>query len=153
MNDDAPRATDAGELAEADVDADEQFDDVGDEVDEDDEDDGDPGGLAGFDLGGLFSAAQGLQAQMAAAAATIASTEVTGSSGGGAVSVTVSGTWEFRALSIDPSVIDPDDASMLEDLVLAALRDAAHQVIAATDAVNPVIGMDIGGLGGLLGGS
>ena len=40
-----------------------------------------------------------------------------------------------------------------EDLVLAALRDAANQVVAANDAVNPMAGLDLGGLGGLFGGS
>lgn len=113
----------------------------------------DLGGLGGFDLGGLLSAAQGMQERMAAAAARIASTELVGSAGGGLVEITVNGAWEFRSVRIDPSAIDPDDPSLLEDLVLAALRDAAARVVAENEAANPMAGLDLGGLGGLLGGA
>jgi DNA-binding YbaB/EbfC family protein len=113
-----------------------------------------PTGLDGFDLGGLLSAAQGMQAQMAAAAADIAATEVEGSAGGGLVRITASGAWEFRAVRIDPAAADPEDPSLLEDLVLAALRDAAARVVAVNERANPLTGPGgLGDLGGLFGGN
>lgn len=85
-----------------------------------------------------------LQAQEDAAART-----VEGVAGGGVVRVEVTGTMEFLRVHIDPKVIDPTDPSMLEDLVLAAIHDAAAQVSAATQqSMNAVGG---GMLGGLLG--
>jgi DNA-binding protein YbaB len=65
------------------------------------------------------------------------------------VRVTATGGLEFRAVRIDPSVIDPDDAEMLEDLVLAAVRDAVEKAQALT---SEAIGGISGSLGGLLGG-
>lgn len=49
---------------------------------------------------------------------------VTGTAGGGVVTVTVSGQKEVKSIKIDPSAVDPDDVEMLEDLVLAAVQDA-----------------------------
>lgn len=69
-----------------------------------------------------------------------------GVAGGGAVTAEVTGTGEFRRITIRPEVVDPDDVAMLEDLVLAAVRDAAGK---ANEAVQASIG---GALGGLLGG-
>jgi DNA-binding protein YbaB len=57
---------------------------------------------------------------------------------------------EFRSVRIDPSVLDPDEAEMLEDLVLAAVRDAVEK---ANDLTSEAIGGITGDLGGLLGGS
>jgi DNA-binding YbaB/EbfC family protein len=61
-------------------------------------------------------------AQMQEASAAAFEAEVTGSSGGGAVQVVLQ-AGEFRSVRIDPAAVDPDDISMLEDLVLAALND------------------------------
>ena len=102
--------------------------------------------LAGLDLGGLLASAQEMMAGVQAAADEI----VEGSAGGGLVSVQVDGHYDFKAVHIDPSAIDPDDVSLLEDLVLAALRDAAEQLRAGQSGA--MGGMDLGGLGGLLGG-
>lgn len=93
----------------------------------------------GFDLGSLFDAANKMQEQLASAQDEAASTVVTGQAGGGAVTVDVTGDLDFQSVHIDPAAIDPDDVSMLEDLVLAALRDAADQLE----------GMQSGGMGGL----
>ena len=49
---------------------------------------------------------------------------VDGSSGGGAVSATVTGKQELVSITIDPSAVDPDDVDMLQDLVVAAVNDA-----------------------------
>jgi DNA-binding YbaB/EbfC family protein len=53
---------------------------------------------------------------------------LTGSAGGGLVSIEMTGAKEILSVRIDPSVVDPADVDMLQDLVLAALRDASRQV-------------------------
>jgi len=72
----------------------------------------------------LMKQAQKMQAQLAAAQAELAETELTGSAGGGLVTATVTGAGELRSLVIAPSVVDPDDVETLQDLVIAAIRDA-----------------------------
>ena len=86
------------------------------------------GGQGGFDFGSLLGAAQQMQAQMQQAQAEIEATTFEGVSGGGMVKVTVTGGMSFTGISIDPAVVDPSDVSMLEDLVIAAISDAASQV-------------------------
>ena len=109
---------------------------------------GDGGGnpLGGMDLGGLLASAQEMMAGVQAAADAV----VEGTAGGGLVKIAVDGHFDFKSVSIDPSAVDPDDLSLLEDLVLAALRDASEQL---RDGQSGAMGgMDLGGLGGLLGG-
>src|SRR5687767_16014 len=53
---------------------------------------------------------------------------LTGSSGGGLVRIEMTGAKEILSVRIDPSAVDPPDVEMLQDLVLAALRDASRQV-------------------------
>ncbi|WCO67353.1 YbaB/EbfC family nucleoid-associated protein [Iamia majanohamensis] len=102
-------------------------------------------GGGGLDLGSLMEQASQMQQQMAQAQAEAASTLLEGVAGGGAVRVTVTGTGEYRSVSIDPAAVDPDDVGMLEDLVLAALHDAAARI-------QEVQSQSMGGLGDLLGG-
>ena len=102
--------------------------------------------LGGLDLGGLLASAQEMMAGVQEAANAI----VEGTAGGGLVRVRVDGHFDVKSVSIDPNAIDPDDPSMLEDLVLAALRDATGQLHAGQSGA--LGGMDLGGLGGLLGG-
>ena len=106
---------------------------------------GGAGGLGGFDLSSLMDTAQ----QLVAAQQQAANQEVVGRAGGGKVEVAITGGGEFRRVTISPDVVDPDDVSLLEDLVLAALRDAMTQVNAAQ--ASALGGFDLGGLGGLLG--
>ncbi|NCG25306.1 MAG: YbaB/EbfC family nucleoid-associated protein [Actinobacteria bacterium] len=101
------------------------------------------------DLGGLLESAQAMMANMQAAASEV----VTGRAGGGVVSIEVDGHFNFQSASIDPKAIDPDDMSLLEDLVLAALHDATSQLQSGQSGAMDLGGMDLGGLGGLLGGS
>ena len=82
-------------------------------------------------LGNLMKQAQQMQANMQKAQEEIASMEVTGESGGGMVKVTMTGRHEARRVEIDASLFG-DDKEMLEDLVAAAINDAAHKVEAAT---------------------
>ncbi|MGH1505177.1 MAG: YbaB/EbfC family nucleoid-associated protein [Acidimicrobiales bacterium] len=108
----------------------------------------------GFDLGGLLAQAQAMQEQMAQAQEESANTVVTGTSGGEKVKIQMTGAGSFESVSIDASVVDADDVEMLEDLVLAALRDAAAQVMELQQNAMDDVGMpDLGALGGLLGGS
>ena len=82
-------------------------------------------------LGNLMKQAQEMQANMQKAQEEIASMEVTGESGGGMVKITMTGKYEARRVSIDDSLLS-DDKDMLEDLVAAAINDAAHKVEATT---------------------
>jgi DNA-binding YbaB/EbfC family protein len=97
----------------------------------------------------LLKQAQQMQQQLMEAQAAAAEQEIQGSAGGGVVTVTVTGSMEFRSVKIDPSAVDPDDVEMLEDLVLAAIHDAMSQVNQLNQQA--MGGLDLGGLGGLLG--
>lgn len=85
-----------------------------------------------------------LQQQVAAAQARLAEAEVTGTAGGGLVTVTVSGTGEYKSVQIDPRAVDPDDVEALEDLVLAAIHNASESVRKLTEET---MGPLAGGLG------
>lgn len=107
----------------------------------------------GFDLNNLMQQAQAMQEQMAAAQERQAATTITGSAGGGKVTIEATGGGEFRNVTIAPDAVDPDDVELLEELVLAALHDVTAQV---AELQNSALGgmdlPDLGGLGGLLGG-
>ncbi len=82
-------------------------------------------------LGNLMKQAQQMQANMQKAQEEIASLEVIGESGGGLVKVTMTGRHEARRVEIDDSLVG-DDKDMLEDLIAAAINDAAHKVVSVT---------------------
>jgi DNA-binding YbaB/EbfC family protein len=108
-----------------------------------------PGGQP--NMNELLKQAQKMQEQLLAARAEAETQEVEGQAGGGVVKVRVTGGMEFRSVTIDPSAVDPDDVSMLEDLVLAAIRDAVTK--AGQISEQAMGGLDLGGLGsGLFGG-
>lgn len=67
---------------------------------------------------------QKMQDDMARAQQELAEAEVTGTAGGGMVSVVASGAGDIKKVTIDPKAVDPDDVEMLEDLVLAAVNEA-----------------------------
>jgi DNA-binding YbaB/EbfC family protein len=91
--------------------------------------------------------AQKMQQQLAEAQAELAETEVTGTAGGGLVTVTITGTGEFTAVKIDPKAVDPDDVETLEDLVLAALHNAADSVRQLTEQKMGPLTAGLGGAG------
>jgi DNA-binding YbaB/EbfC family protein len=93
----------------------------------------------------LMKQAQQMQQQLEQAQAELAEAEVTGSAGGGLVSATVRGSGELVSLTIDPKAVDPDDVETLQDLVVAAVRDANR---AATELASEKMGPLAGGLGG-----
>ncbi len=78
-------------------------------------------------LGNLMKQAQKMQAEMQQAQERLAQEEITGESGGGLVKVTMNGKHEVRRVEIDDAVMS-DDKEMLEDLVAAAVNDAAHRI-------------------------
>lgn len=108
----------------------------------------DEGGAPGLDLGALLGQAQAMQQQIMDAQAEVAAQVVEGQSGGGVVRVEITGGWEFRSVTIDPSV--GDDHELIADLVLAALRDAATGI--ETLQQQSVGEVGLGGLGDILGG-
>ncbi|MCB1738282.1 MAG: YbaB/EbfC family nucleoid-associated protein [Gammaproteobacteria bacterium] len=81
-------------------------------------------------LGNLMKQAQKMQEDMQKAQAELGNLEVTGEAGGGLVKVVMTGKHEARSVKIDPSLLG-DDRDMLEDLIAAAITDAAHKVEAA----------------------
>ncbi len=72
----------------------------------------------------MMQQAQQIQGRMQQMQEELAGIEITGQSGAGLVKVTLNGKMEARAVKIDPSLIKPDEAEMLEDLILAAFQDA-----------------------------
>ena len=89
-----------------------------------------------------------LQNQVLQAQESLAEATVTASAGGGAVEVEMTGQQELRSIRIKPEVVDPEDVEMLEDLLLAAFREAqerARQL--ASEKLGPLAGgIDIPGL-------
>ncbi len=108
-----------------------------------------PGGQP--NLQQLMKQAQKMQEQMTAAQAELAEAELTGTAGGGLVTVTIKGTGEVTAVKIDPKAIDPDDVETLEDLVLAALHNATEAVRELTEQKMGPLTAGLGGMGGGLG--
>jgi nucleoid-associated protein EbfC len=96
----------------------------------------------------LMQQAQKMQRKLAAAQEELAAQSVDGTSGGGLVRATMTGSGELTALTIDPKVIDPDDVETLQDLVVAAVRDAKRVADAlAAETMDPLTGGMGGGLG------
>ncbi len=78
-------------------------------------------------LGNLMRQAQKIQEDMVKAQQELANVEITGQSGGGLVSVVMTGKHEVKRVSIDDSLL-ADERDMLEDLVAAAFNDAVHKL-------------------------
>jgi DNA-binding YbaB/EbfC family protein len=83
-------------------------------------------------IGNLMKQAQQMQAKMAEMQEKMAEAEMSGAAGGGMVSVTMNGKFDLKAIKIDPSLLDPAEVEMLEDLIVAAFNDAKAKVEAAT---------------------
>ena len=94
----------------------------------------------------LMKQAQKMQEQLEAAQAELAAAEVTGTAGGGLVTATLIGSGELTSLTIDPKAVDPEDVETLQDLIVAAVRDA-HRAV--TELASEKMGPVTGGLGGL----
>ncbi|HEX9420516.1 MAG TPA: YbaB/EbfC family nucleoid-associated protein [Methylomirabilota bacterium] len=81
--------------------------------------------MKGF--GNIMKEAQKLQQQMEALQAEVGKKKVQATAGGGMVTVEANGKQEILSIKIDREVINPEDAQMLEDLVLAACNEALRQ--------------------------
>jgi DNA-binding YbaB/EbfC family protein len=82
-------------------------------------------GLGGLgDMGKLMKQAQEMQTKMAEMQEMLATMTVTGESGAGLVKATATAKGELTALDIDPSIFNEDDKEVVEDLILAAIKDA-----------------------------
>lgn len=115
-------------------------------------------------LGDLLAKLQAAQADYEEQAAAIDAAVVEGRAGGGAVTVRINGSLEAEAVHIDPGIIDASDPALLEDMVLAALRDALARLSELRSGLEPPAessfagALDLGALvgnldlGGLLGG-
>lgn len=102
-------------------------------------------------MGQLMKQAQQIQTKMAKLQEDLGDRTVEASSGGGMVIVVANGRQEVLSIKIEPEVIDPDDAEMLQDLIMAAVNDALTR---AKDMVNEEMGkltkgMNIPGMPGL----
>jgi DNA-binding YbaB/EbfC family protein len=82
-------------------------------------------GLGGLgDMGKMMKAAQEMQGKMAEMQEALETMMVTGESGAGLVKATATAKGELTALDIDPSIFSADDKEVVEDLILAAIKDA-----------------------------
>ena len=106
-------------------------------------------------LGGIIKQAQEFQEKMAQIQEELEQKKVEGSAGGGMVTVVVNGKQDVLSVRIDPEVVDPDDVEMLEDLVVAAIKQAREraqelaeeEMRRATTGLMPMLGgMKIPGL-------
>jgi hypothetical protein len=77
----------------------------------------------GFDLGGLFKQAQQLQERLANVQQELAGRTVEASAGGGMITAVVNGKLELVQIRIDPTLLQPPDVDMLQDLVVAAVNE------------------------------
>lgn len=96
----------------------------------------------------MMKQAQRMQDDLAAAQADLATKTLEATAGGGKVTVTASGAGDILKIKIDPSVVDPTDVEVLEDLVLAGVQKAQEEAreLAASDMKKITGGMNIPGL-------
>jgi DNA-binding YbaB/EbfC family protein len=87
-------------------------------------------------IGNLMKQAQQFQAKMAEIEKQIDALEETGESGDGVVRATLNGHNGLVTIKIDPSVVDPSDTEMLEDLIIAAFHDAQDKITQRVDALH-----------------
>jgi DNA-binding YbaB/EbfC family protein len=103
----------------------------------------------GQNINKILKQAQRLQAQMAQAQNELAKKTVEGTAGGTMVKVTLNGAGDCVAVSLNPEVVDPKDVEMLEDLIMAAFKNAQDKVKEQSESAFGGLtkGMDLGGLG------
>jgi DNA-binding YbaB/EbfC family protein len=91
----------------------------------------------------ILQQAQEMQGKFSKIQEELESISVTGSAGGGMVTAEVTGTAKIKKLKLDPSVVNPADIEMLEDLVVVAISDAQNK---AQEAAKEKMGQLTGGL-------
>ena len=83
-------------------------------------------------LAGLMKQASQMQSKMAEMQTKLEAMEIEGSSGAGMVHVTLSGKGDLKRVKLDPKLLDPAEAEMVEDLLVAAHADARRKLEAQT---------------------
>ena len=101
-----------------------------------------PGGAMPGNMTNLMKQAQRMQKQMEEQQRELESKEFTGTAGGDAVSVTVTGKYEVKEIKLSEEVVDPDDIEMLQDLIVAATNEALRQIADESSGM-------MGGMGGM----
>jgi DNA-binding YbaB/EbfC family protein len=102
----------------------------------------------GMDMNQLFQQMSQMQEQMAKAQAELANETVEATAGGGMVTVIANGAGEVKQIKIDPKAIDPNDAEMLEDMILAAVNEAIRSAQSLMESkLGGLAGGALGGLG------
>ena len=107
-----------------------------------------PQGPGGFDLNSMMKQVQQMQAEMSEAQEKLKDEVVEASAGGGMVKVKLSGDLRLLEIAIDPEAIDPEEAELLQDMILAAVNEGLRsaQELAATRLGGA---SGLGGAGGL----
>ena len=103
-----------------------------------------PGGMGGGGMQQLMMKAQKMQQDVQRAQAELSVREFSASSGGGMVTVTVTGGKDVKSIVINPACVDPNDVEMLQDLVLSAVNEALRT---ATKTIEDEINKITGGMG------
>ena len=104
------------------------------------------GRLTMFEMGDLFNKVKDMQSQMQKIQENLGKQTVEGSSGGGMVRVVCTGHQLVQSVIIDKTVLDPDDAEMLQDLITAAVNDGLKK---SRELMEKEMGPLAGGLEGL----
>ncbi|MBX7150556.1 YbaB/EbfC family nucleoid-associated protein [bacterium] len=99
--------------------------------------------MKGLDMKSLMKEAEKMQKQFEKQQAELENVTVEGSSGGGAVTVVATGNAKIKSIHIEKDVVNPDDVTMLEDLVLSAVNNALHK---AEDMANQEMNKVTGGI-------
>ena len=106
-------------------------------------------GMGGGNMNQLLKQAQKMQADMMKTQEDIEAKEVEVTSGGGAITLTMTGKKRIKAIKIKPDVVDSDDVEMLEDLIMTAVNEGISKVEEVSEAEMKKYNIP-GGLGGLL---
>ena len=103
---------------------------------------------AGGNMNNMMKQMQKMQKKMEEIQAQVDATELEATAGGGAIKVVVNGKKEVLDIEIDPSVVDPEDVEMLQDLVLAAVNEGLRKAedFAANEMKKVTGGMNIPGM-------
>ncbi|MGN1100165.1 MAG: YbaB/EbfC family nucleoid-associated protein [Christensenellales bacterium] len=104
------------------------------------------GGFGGGNMQAMMRQAQKMQQDMKKAQEELQESEITASSGGGVVEVTINGSKELLSIKIKPEAMDRDDPEMLEDLITAAFNDAYHQLEELSEKIMGPYASMLGGL-------
>ncbi|MCB8941343.1 MAG: YbaB/EbfC family nucleoid-associated protein [Ardenticatenaceae bacterium] len=103
--------------------------------------------------GGLMNQMQQMQEQMANAQSALENETITVTAGGGAISIVITGHQRVQSITVDPDLLNPDDAEMLQDMLTAGVNSAIEQSQAlAAQRMEGITGGLGGGLNDLLGG-